>query len=119
MKTYFDPWQNPTYPQDVGISEDEVARRARAASMARAQSPGPLTCQIDGTWSLDDPFHADPFRTCMDFRHLNVIGDDQPWTYWQLADGALIGPKIPIPPLPIGLLDWQVRAYAGKVPAGT
>src|SRR5262252_1451132 len=119
MKTYFDPWQNPTYPQDVGMTDDEVAVGARAASLARAQSPGPLTCQIDGTWSLDDPLHADNFQTCMQFRHQHVIGDDEPWTYWQLIDGPLIGPRPPVPNPPIELIDWAVRAHAGTVPAGS
>jgi hypothetical protein len=118
-KTYFDPWQNPTYPQDVGLTDDEIAAGARAASLQRAQSPGPLTCQIDGTWSLDDQFHHDPYSVCMDFRYRHVIGVNDPWTFWQLPDGPLLPPKSPIPPLPLGLLDWQVRAYAGTIPAGT
>src|SRR6516225_6653228 len=100
-KTYFDPWQNPTYPQDVGLTDDEVAAGARAASLARAQSPGPLACQIDGTWSVDDPFHHDPYQVCMDFRYRNVIGVNDPWTFWQLADGPLLPPKSPIPPMPL------------------
>lgn len=101
------------------MTPEEMESSARAASMARAQSPGPLTCQIDGTWSVDDPFHHDPYQACMDFRHRNVVGDDQPWTHWQLIDGPLIGPKPPIPPLPVGLRDWQIRVTAGTIPAGS
>jgi hypothetical protein len=119
-KTYFDPWQNPTYPQDQDLTDDEVGALARQASLARAQSPGPLTCQIDGTWSLDDQFHHDSYQLCMDFRHRHVIGDNEAWTFWQLVDGPLIGPKPPVPPLPVGLMGWQTRTVAGvDVPPGT
>lgn len=97
----------------------EMETAARAASMARAQSPGLLTCQIDGTWSLDDPFHVDPYQICMNFRHQHVVGDDEPWTYWQLIDGPLVPAKGPIPPLPVGLKDWQIRASAGTIPPGS
>jgi hypothetical protein len=117
-KTYYSLWQNPTYPEDQGMSVPEMEAAARAASMARAQSPGPLTCVIDGTWSVDNPFHADDFATCMQYRHQNVVADGAPWTYWQLVDGPLIGPRPPVPPLPVGLLDWQLRTSAGYVPPG-
>jgi len=100
------------------MSADEIARGARAASLQRAQSPGNLVCKLDGTWSFDDQFHADSFYACMDYRHKNVIGDQDPWTYWELMDAPLIGPKGLVPPLPVGLMDWQLRALAGKPPVG-
>jgi len=115
---FYDPWQGPTYPDDQDVTEAEKEALARAASMARAQSPGPLVCQIDGTWSIDDQFHADPFKVCMDFRRRMVVADNDPWTYWQTIDGPLMPPKQPTPPLPDGIMDWQVRAVAGDVPSG-
>jgi hypothetical protein len=118
MKSYFAPWQNPLYPQDQWMTTDEIEQAARAASMARAQSPGPLTCLIDGTWSVDDPMHADDFVTCMQYRHQNVVADGDPWTYWELVDGPLIGPRPPVPLLPVGLEGWQIRAFAGDLPPG-
>jgi len=117
-KLYYAPWQNPSWPQDMDMSADEIARGARAASLQRAQSPGNLVCKLDGSWSYDDPFHADSFYACMDYRHRNVVGDQDPWTYWELMDAPLIGPKGIVPPLPVGLMDWQVRALAGKPPVG-
>jgi len=117
-KLYYAPWQNPSWPQDMDMSADEIARGARAASLQRAQSPGNLICKLDGTWSYDNQFHADSFYACMDYRHKNVIGDQDPWTYWETMDAPLIGPRGLIPPLPVGLMDWQVRALAGKPPIG-
>jgi hypothetical protein len=57
----------------------------------------------------------------MAYRHANVVGDNEPWTYWQEIDGPLIPAKPPIPPLPTGLVDWQLRAVAGaeNLPPGT
>src|SRR5262245_56339076 len=107
-KTYFAPYQNPTYPEDQDLTPAEMEQGARAASMARAQSPNPLTCQLEGVWSTDVPFHTHGFQECMDFRHRNVIGDDDPWTFWQNIDGPLIGPKPPPPSIPAGMTDWQV-----------
>src|SRR5215475_14003229 len=104
------PFQNPSYPQDQDMTPDEMAEAARAASMARAQSPNPLTCVIEGVWSSVDQFHAHPFNECMDYRHNNVIADGAPWIYWQLLDGPLIGPATPIPDLPGGIRDWVSRA---------
>jgi len=102
----------------MDMSADEIARGARAASLQRAQSPANLICKLDGSWSQDHPFHADSFYSCMNYRHQNVIGDQDPWTFWQEIDGPLPGPKQPVPPLPVGLMDWQVRALAGAPPVG-
>ena len=74
-KTYAWPWQNPSYPEDRDMTVDEMEAYARAASLARAQSPNPLVCKIDGLWSLDDPFHAHDFNTCMSYRHAHVVGE--------------------------------------------
>lgn len=103
------PFQNPSYPQDQDMTPEEMEAGARAASMARAQSPNPLTCLIEGVWSSTDQFHTHPFDECMAYRHDNVVGDNEPWTYWQLLDGPLIGPATPLP-LPVGLRDWVLRA---------
>ena len=113
-KTYFGKYQNPTYPEDQDMTAAEIEAGAREASMARAQSPNPLTCVIEGVWSTDEPFHTHSFAQCMEYRHKNVIGDDDPWIYWQNIDGPLIGPKPPPPSIPVGMTDWQVRAAAGK-----
>src|SRR4030095_5104715 len=83
---------------------------ARAAAMARAKSPNPLTCLIEGVWSSVEPLHTHDFNECMTYRHANVVADNDPWTFWQLLDGPLIGPGRPIPDLPEGLRDWVFRA---------
>jgi len=111
-------FQNPLYPQDAGLTDDEFNAQARAVSMVRAQSPGELVCQIDQVTSTDDPTHAHDYATCMAFREANVIGDDDPWIYWELFDvwaqqqpAAL--PPPPGPPAPVG---WQ--PIARVVPDG-
>jgi hypothetical protein len=118
-KTYGWPYQNPSYPEDRDMTVDEMEIAARAASMARAQSPNPLICAIDGAWSSDVPFHAHGFLECMNYRHRNVIGDDAPWTFWQTMDVAQFVPAVPEPALPIGLDGWLVRAVAGDIPLGS
>jgi hypothetical protein len=109
-KTAYWPWQNPTWPENRDLTAEDMEAMAREASMARAQSPNPLVCKIDGKWSIDDQFHHHGFNECMDYRHANVIGDDEPWTSWWLIDDASISPKGPIPPVPIGMSDWNLRA---------
>ena len=106
------PYQNPSYPEDQDMTPDEMEAGARAASMARAQSPNPLVCKIDGVWSSDDPFHAHDYTTCMNYRHANVIGDDEPWSNWWLMEDAQFVPRPPIPPAPAGVIGWQLRASA-------
>jgi hypothetical protein len=114
-KAYYFPYQNPTYPENQDATTEEIERAARAASLARARSPNPLICALEGVWSIDDPLHAHPFRECMEYRHQHVVGDNEPWTYWQLLDAPLLPPKTPLPPLPVGLKDWQLRAIAGEI----
>jgi hypothetical protein len=117
-RTYFFPYQNPTYPDDADKPIEEIEALARAASLARAQSPNPLTCALEGVWSVDDPMHTHTFQECMAYRHANVIADGDPWTFWQLLDAPPLPPKQPIPPLPIGIHDWQFRALAGEAISG-
>ena len=111
------PFQNPLYPQDAGLTDDEFNAKARATSLMRAQSPGLLVCQIDETTSIDDPTHADDFATCMAFREANVIGDQEPWTYWELFDvwAAAQPPIVPVPE-PVPLAGWYPVARIN--PAG-
>jgi hypothetical protein len=102
----FAPYQNPLYPPDQPIPDME--RRAREVAMLRANSPGQRVCVIDNVTALENYGHTHPYQECMDYRHNNVIGDSDPWTYWQLIDqavGRFMPPVWPLPPVrPVG---WQ------------
>lgn len=90
------------------IPEMEVM--ARQVSMARAQSPGERVCLIDEAFSLENPGHTHPFDECMNYRHDHVVGDDEPWTYWQLLDQVVTRYMASPPPPPPPPVDWNARA---------
>jgi len=110
----FDDCQNPLYPRDAALTEDEKSAMARDCSMMRALSPGEIVCIIDqAETEHDDPItHVHDFQECMDWRHAHVIGDDDPWTYWLTYDEwADIAPPLPpLPPPPPVVVGWNARA---------
>src|SRR5215831_14332134 len=85
-----DPHQNPLYPADKDLTEEEMYAQARTRSMARAQSPGELMCIIDDVSSLDQPVpvhdQVHGYEELMDWRYNHVIDPQDPWTYWMLYD---------------------------------
>ena len=103
--------QNPTYPADKDMTVAEMEEVARAASMQRAQSPNPLVCILDNDIVAETLGHNHTFDECMTFRHANVIGDQDPWTYWQLYDMANLPAPPPPPTPPPPLTGWQPRAH--------
>lgn len=97
-----DPYQNPLYPADNDLTIPQMEALARDRSMTRARSPGELRCIIDSVSSLNVPEHTHTYFECMNYRHLNVIGDDDPWNYWMLYDDwAARQPGEPYPPPPV------------------
>jgi hypothetical protein len=102
--------QNPLYPRDAALTPDQMAAMARATSMVRAQSPGELMCQIDNVSSDDVGYdHTHDYATCMAFREQHVIGDSDPWTFWELADvwAEQQPAQVPPPPGPPPPIGWN------------
>jgi hypothetical protein len=106
------PWQNPVYPPDMPV--DQMEAIAREAAFIRAQSPGQRVCLIDEATAIEYPTHTHPYDECMNYRHDHVVGDDEPWTYWQLYDQVatrfMAPPAVPPPP-PVG---WNSRARVNE-----
>jgi hypothetical protein len=104
--TYDDVRGRPSYPEDALLTDtagltldDEKSAMAREGSFVRAHSPNELMCQVDNVSSLVVGIgHTHDFDTCMDYRHANVIGDQDPWTFWEEYDDW--AQKQPTPPLP-------------------
>jgi hypothetical protein len=114
MVVYNPAYPNPSYPKDAGLSDDEIAIRARTAAMARAQSPGELICKLDQVSSASVPgagiAHTHSYDEFMDYRHYHVIPDGAPWMYWETYDDW--AQQAPAPPItPPGLeqprTGWQ------------
>jgi len=98
-------YQNPTYPADANLTDDELAARARAASLVRAHSPGELICMMDGVSSWLTPNHTHTYNEFMDYRHSHVddqgmiIADGEPWINWEPYD--IWADRVPVPePIP-------------------
>lgn len=104
-------WQNPVYPDDRLLTEQEIAVRARSGSLHRAHSPGQRICKVDEVDSTVEPDHVHDFQTCMDWRHEHVVGDAEPWSHWLLYDdwAQQYVPPTP-PPTPPPITGWQIRA---------
>jgi len=104
--------QNPSYPQHgtgaAAPTTAELEAMQRAASLSRAHSPNPLLCKLDLDNSALDPAHTHPFQECMDYRHAHVIGDQQPWMFWENLQDIHIPQTVPLPPGP--LVGWFSRA---------
>jgi hypothetical protein len=112
--------QNPIYPDDRFLTDDQVKAKSRAGTLLRAISPGELICVIDGTdipgaapGPAGDPnSHLHSTADFMQWRHDHVVGDQDPWTYYLLFDqwAQLYQAPPPIIPPPPPPTDWQYRA---------
>src|SRR5262245_31475535 len=104
-------YKPPSYPEDKAMTVAQMEAKQRDSSMKRAQSPGILICKLEQVNSFDVPTHVHPFQECMDWRHANVIADDDPWMYWWTYDKwAEIAPPKPVPPVPvIPPVGWNAR----------
>lgn len=99
----------PSYPEDADLTDDEKSAMARQASMARANSPNELMCQVDNVSSnVVGIGHTHDYATCMAFREQNVISDQAAWIYWEeYDDWAQQQPTPPLPPVePPPPEDW-------------
>jgi hypothetical protein len=115
--TTFDPttWQNPLYPQDAGLTSDQIAAKMRTISMQRAQSPAPRLCLLPHA----PPVYYDPkhdqthvYQEYMSYRFNHVIGNEDPWSNWSLYDMYPFPPQPTVPPPPPGpvINDWYPLA---------
>jgi hypothetical protein len=96
MSTLDNDCQNPVYPDDRFLTDDEIGAKARECSMMRARSPGERICIIDQVSTEDEPGHVHDYATCMAWPHAHAIADDAPWIYWLLYDQwAQIAPDAP------------------------
>jgi hypothetical protein len=119
--------QNPDYPGDALLTEDEFNAKARACSMMRAISPGERECVIDPVEieSADDPlapsehYPTHSYTDYMNWRHSHIdsntgaiIADGDPWTPYLTADAwaEIAPPQPPLPPPPIPPVGWNPRA---------
>jgi len=97
-------YQNPTYPADALLTDDQIAAKMRARSLVRAQSPGEHICMMDGTSDWLTPAHTHPYDEFMAYRrsHLDteghIIADGEPWINWEPYD--VWADHAPIPELP-------------------
>jgi hypothetical protein len=116
-----DDCQNPSYPEDRFMTESEIATKARACSLMRANSPGELICyphmgavEIPGWPMPGNPnSHTHPYDEFMAFRrnHDPPIGDDDAWMYYLLYDqwAAIAPPGQPEEPFPNPPVGWNPR----------
>lgn len=128
----FDECQNPIYPRDRFLTEDEFNAQARHCERMRAISPGERVCILD-YYHLEFGPEQDPIphllshesAEYLDWRHNNLdprtdqlVADGDPWTPWLTADQwAEIAPAPPPPPpFPTPPVGWNVRMQV--VPAG-
>jgi len=97
-------YQNPTYPADANLTDDQIAAKMRARTLIRAQSPGELFCMMDGVSSWLTPNHTHSYQEFMDYRHSHIdadghiIADGEPWINWEPYD--VWADKAPIPEIP-------------------
>jgi hypothetical protein len=103
-------WQNPTYPEDSYFTSDQFNAAARADSMQRAQSPGPLLCKLETADSITHPEHIHTYSECMDYRAHQDIAPSDPWIYWELFDDYLSGLLPQVIPPPVGPRGWTPLA---------
>jgi len=101
----FPEYQNPTYPADKDLTDEQIAIKARQRTMVRAQSPGELICEMDGVSSWLSPEHMHSYDEFMAWRHSHtneqgyIIADGEPWINWEPYD--IWADKAPIPePIP-------------------
>ena len=116
-----DECQNPVYPDDRFMTEDEMAMKARACSLMRANSPGELVCypdmgavEIEGWPDPGDPMaHSHTYDEFMAFRrnHDPPIGDSDAWLYYLLYDqwAEIAPPGAPAEPYPNPPVGWNAR----------
>jgi hypothetical protein len=109
--------QNPVYPDDRFLTDDEVKAKSRAGTLLRAVSPGELICVID-QYDIpgakpgppgDPNSHLHPTPELIQWRHDHVVPDDDAWTYYLLYDQwaqqfVAPPPAPPPPPAPHGWL---------------
>ena len=85
-------YQNPTYPADANLTDAQIAAKMRARTLVRAQSPGELICQMDGTSRWLTPDHTHAYDEFMAWRHSHIddeghiIADGEPWINWEPYD---------------------------------
>jgi hypothetical protein len=92
-------WQNPTYPEDSYLTEDQFNAEARTKSMQRAHSPAVLLCLLDEVDSINHPAHIHTFSECMNYRAQQDVSPKSPWTYWSEYDVFPFGPpQVIMPP---------------------
>lgn len=107
----FDDCQNPLYPRDKDLTIEQTDAMARECSMMRARSPGERVCKVDHIEDVDEPGHTHDYATFMQWRHDNVIGDQDPWAYWLTFDQWADFYHPPLPPAPQPApLGWFPRA---------